>query len=424
MRATMASIYGKMDIRIREVELPPIADDEVLLKVISNGICFSTYKAVKEGTAHLRIPNNVAETPVVTGHEFAGVIEQVGEKWRHKYRPGQSCTLQAGIRYKGSEDAPGYSFPYFGGNTTYTIIPAGYLEMDCLITYDDDYYAFASMGEPVSCVLAAFHTNFHDYLEDFFVYDHLHGTLDGGQMLLMAACGPMGIAAIDYAVHGPRKPRRLVVTDINPACLARARQLISEEAAAKNGVVLTYLNPETIPDERGRLMELSEGRGFDDIIVFAVSSQLIKLGSDVLGYNGCLNFFAGPTDKQFKADINFYDIHYRRTHYIGNSGGNLDDIHEMMQLSREGKMTPEFLITHVTGLKPVPEIIMNLPNVPGGKKLVYPHVDIPLMAMEDFTKRAGENETFAKISRVLENNNMVWCKEAEQILLREKCILS
>lgn len=33
-----------------------------------------------------------------------------------------------------------------------------------------------------------------------------------------------------------------------------------------------------------------------------------------------MNFFAGPQDKQFSAPINFYDVHYAFTHYVGTSG--------------------------------------------------------------------------------------------------------
>ena len=65
MRVKMASLYGKKDIRIRETELPDLRDDEILIKVMSNGICFSTYKAAMKGEEHLRVPENVHETPVV-----------------------------------------------------------------------------------------------------------------------------------------------------------------------------------------------------------------------------------------------------------------------------------------------------------------------------------------------------------------------
>lgn len=422
MKVKMAALYGKNDIRIRETELPEIKPDEILVKVISNGICFSTYKAALKGSEHLRVPKNISECPVVTGHEFAGIIEEVGEKWKTRYYKGMSCTLQAGIRYKGSEAAPGYSFEFFGGNTTYTIIPGGYIESGCLLTYEKDYYAFASMAEPISCIISGFNTNIHEIKSDFFIYDNIHGTKEGGNLLLMAACGPMGIGAADYAIHGPRRPKRLVITDVNRERLARTKKLLPVEEAKKNGVELIYVNTETLEDTAGYLIALTEGKGYDDIILFAAIRELVELGSDIMAPDGCLNFFAGPLDTEFKANVNFYDIHYKKTHYVGNSGANLEDINEMLDLALRGKMTPEFLITHVTGLSSVPEIILNLPKIPGGKKIVYPHVDIPLMALEDFRKYASEDPVYAEIAEILEKNNNVWCMEAEKVLLSKKAL--
>ena len=79
-----------------------------------------------------------------------------------------------------------------------------------------------------------------DYMEDMFVYDNIHGTKEGGNLLLMASCGPMGIGAIDYAVHGPARPKKLVVTEINEERLKRAAQLISPKEASDYGVELIY----------------------------------------------------------------------------------------------------------------------------------------------------------------------------------------
>ena len=30
----------------------------------------------------------------------------------------------------------------------------------------------------------------------------------------------------------------------------------------------------------------------------------------ILGFDGSLNFFAGPLDKKFSANFNFYNVHY------------------------------------------------------------------------------------------------------------------
>ncbi len=45
-------LYGKNDLRLEEFDLPPIRDDEILARVISDSICMSSYKATKQGAEH------------------------------------------------------------------------------------------------------------------------------------------------------------------------------------------------------------------------------------------------------------------------------------------------------------------------------------------------------------------------------------
>ena len=58
MKTKAVRMYGKEDLRLEEFELPQIKDDEILVKVISDRICMSTYKLVEQGKnikEHLRI---------------------------------------------------------------------------------------------------------------------------------------------------------------------------------------------------------------------------------------------------------------------------------------------------------------------------------------------------------------------------------
>ena len=96
-----------MDLRLDEFELPPIKDDEMLVRVVSDTICMSTYKMAKLGVNHKRVHADVAEHPAITGHEFAGDIVEVGAKYKDKYKPGQKFTIHPAINYKGSMDSPG-----------------------------------------------------------------------------------------------------------------------------------------------------------------------------------------------------------------------------------------------------------------------------------------------------------------------------
>jgi hypothetical protein len=75
------------------------------------------------------------------------------------------------------------------------------------------------------------------------------------------------------------------------------------------------------------------------------------------------------------------------------------------------------MLTHVGGLKAAPETILNLPNIPGGKKIIYTEVDMPLIAIEDFRKHGEDDKRFIGLADICEANNNVWNLEAEQYLL-------
>ena len=157
MRTKAVRMYGKMDLRMEEFELPAIKDDEMLVRIVSDSICMSTYKMAKLGAEHKRVPANIAEHPVITGHEFAGDIVEVGAKYKDLYKPGQKFTIQPALNYKGSMDSPGYSYEFCGGDSTYCILPMEVFDADCFLPYEGDAYYQASLIEPVSCSVGAFH---------------------------------------------------------------------------------------------------------------------------------------------------------------------------------------------------------------------------------------------------------------------------
>jgi threonine dehydrogenase-like Zn-dependent dehydrogenase len=78
MKTRAVRLYGKKDLRLEEFELPAIKDDEILAKVVSDSLCMSSYKASSQGADHKRIPDNVAEYPIIIGHEFSGELLEVG----------------------------------------------------------------------------------------------------------------------------------------------------------------------------------------------------------------------------------------------------------------------------------------------------------------------------------------------------------
>ena len=151
--------------------------------------------------------------------------------------------------------------------------------------------------------------------------------------------------------------------------------------------------------------------------MFAPVRPVVEQGDAILGRDGCMNFFAGPTDSQFKAEFNFYNVHYNFTKIVGTSGGNTDDMRESLALMSAGRINPVAMITHVGGLDSVIDTTLNLPNIPGGKKLVYTGVNMPMTALTDFRAKAEDDERFGVLADICEKNNMLWSLEAEAYLL-------
>jgi threonine dehydrogenase-like Zn-dependent dehydrogenase len=413
MKTKALRLYGASDLRLEEFELPEISDDEILAEVISDSICMSTYKCATLGAQHKRVPDDVAENPVIMGHEFAGNIVKVGKNHQDKFKPGMKFTLQPALNYKGTMWSPGYSYKYFGGDCTYTIIPAEVMELGCLLEYKGESYFEASLAEPLSCSIGAFHATFHTKMG---VYHHEMGIKAGGKMVLLAGAGPMGLGMIDYTLHGDTQPSLLVVMDINQARLERARKLFPQEDTQQHGVNLIFVNSSVLENPTGYLKEISNG-GFDDVFVYAPVRPLLNMASDILGRDGCLNFFAGPTDNQFCAELNYYDVHYNSTHVIGTTGGNTNDMIEALRLTEQGRIHPAVMVSHIGGLDSAGETTLNLPAIPGGKKLIYTGISMPLTAIDDFSKLGESDERFAKLAEIVESHNGLWCTEAEKYLL-------
>lgn len=414
MKTKAVRLYGKNDLRLEEFELPAIKDDEILAHIISDSICMSSYKATIQGNAHKRVPKDIDENPVIIGHEFCGEIVEVGAKWKNKFKPGNKFSIQPALNYKGSLSAPGYSYRYIGGDSTYIIIPNEVMEMNCLLEYTGKAFFYGSVAEPMSCIVGTYHAMYHTTNGS---YVHKMGIVEGGNMAILAGVGPMGIGAIDYAIHCDRKPKLVVVTDIDDARLKRAASIYTVEEAKKNGVELVYVNTKDIENPVEHLMNYTDGKGYDDVIVFAPVKPVVEMGDKILARDGCLNFFAGPSNPAFSAEFNFYNVHYNSTHVVGTSGGNTNDMIESLQMMSSGGINPASMITHVGGLNCVAETTLNLPSIPGGKKLIYTNIELPLTAIADFREKGKTNPLFTKLADIVEKNNGLWCAEAEKYLL-------
>ena len=157
--------------------------------------------------------------------------------------------------------------------------------------------------------------------------------------------------------------------------------------------------------------------GYHDVFVFAPVSGVIEQGDSLLARDGCLNFFAGPEDSRFTAKLNFYNVHYESTHIVGTSGGNNNDMLTALTMMVDG-LDPAGLVTHIGGLNAVIDSTIHLPEIPGGKKLIYTHIDMNLTAIEDFEDLGKSNSLYHDLARITRKHEGMWSVEAEEFLLQ------
>jgi len=416
MNTLALRLYGKNDLRLERFDLPAIGEHEILADIVSNSICMSDHKATAQGPDHKRVPKDVDRHPIIIGHEFCGRILQVGRKVPGKFAPGQKYSIQPQLNIPGKEHmAPGYSFHTIGGQATQIVIPREVMELNCLLSYDGDAFFKGSLAEPVCCIIGAYKTNYHYKAGE---YVHQMGLKAGGSLAILAGAGPMGLSAVDLALHGENRPARLMVTDIDQARLDRAASIFPVSIANAGGIELHYVNTTASADPIAALKAVNGGKGFDDVLVFAPVPALVEQASALLGYNGCLNFFAGPSKPDFKAAMNFYDVHYMGHHVVGSSGGNTEDLRDALRLSAAGSINPSVMVTHVGGIDSAAQTTIDLPKIPGGKRLVYTHLSLPMTAIADFGKLGASDPIFSDLAEICDNHNGLWSTEAEHYLLQ------
>lgn len=76
MKTKAVRLYGEMDLRLDEFELPEMQDDEIMAEVVTDSLCMSSYKAITQAQKHKKVPDDISENPIILGHEFCGTIKK------------------------------------------------------------------------------------------------------------------------------------------------------------------------------------------------------------------------------------------------------------------------------------------------------------------------------------------------------------
>ena len=91
-----------------------------------------------------------------------------------------------------------------------------------------------------------------------------------------------------------------------------------------------------------------------------------------------------------------------------------------LDMMGKGLINPAAMVTHVGGLNSVADTVLNLPNIPGGKKLIYTNIDMELTAIDDFREKGKTDPFFAELADIVEKEQRLVVSRSRTVSA-EKC---
>lgn len=284
------------------VPVPTPDADHMLVRIDSVGLCFSDVKIMRQGGSHPKLyDRDLAKDPTRLGHEVSLTVIEVGDNLKDRYHPGQRLAVQPDIYQDGRSTAYGYTVP--GGLTQYHLMGAEMLETDdgaCLLPLPDTMgYAEGSTLEPWGCVMAAYTQRRR--LEP----------RTGGTMWIVGRPGDER----DYEFSsGLDAPATIVTSDV-PASVRELVESTSADVIVRDGL--------GVDDYQALVDELTDGAGFDDIVVLDPrSAATAGAVATHIARRGTLNL-VGETALDGLVDLDVGRLHYDYTAYLGGRGPDI-----------------------------------------------------------------------------------------------------
>lgn len=340
----VAMLKGKLNVSVEEMMKPLIKEDEILLKVKAASICGTDVRMYKNGY------NNVDESnPLIMGHEFAGVIEEVGSnvKEYHKNQkvalaPNMGCGV-CDLCVNGEthlcEKFDAFGITISGGFAEYVVIPAKAIQQGNIVFLEEAIsFEEASLVEPLSCVY-----NGQKRLN----------MMPGSDVLIIGA-GPIGIMHIMVAkLFGASK---IFLNDLSEERMRLAKQLIPEIILI-NGYIKEEIKKHT-------------GKGVDLCIIAAPAAVAQTQSLQYMNMNGKLLFFGGlPKDKE-NVFINSNVLHYQQLTIYGCTKQSVMDYRICSKLVNDKRIPLDKIISKKYNIDSFMEALENASNVVGLKHVI------------------------------------------------------
>jgi L-iditol 2-dehydrogenase len=275
MRA--AVLYGREDMKIEQVDIPSLAEDEVLVRVEVALTCGTDLKVWRQGS-HPRM----IHPPALFGHELAGVVETKGSAVNGGVRTGMrvvpSNSAPCNVCMYCRKGQPNLCEDLLFNNGAYAEfirIPGRIVQQNMLEIPDNVPFMDAAMVEPLACVLRGAHEI--DARE--------------GDTVVVIGCGSIGLKFIR------------ILSSRNVRVIALAKRKSQILAAERLGAVAAF-DVSLIDNPVTLVRQLTEGgRGADAVIEAVGSAKTWQWALQMVRKGGRVNLFGGcPSGTQVNFD--------------------------------------------------------------------------------------------------------------------------
>jgi L-iditol 2-dehydrogenase len=311
--------YNNKDIRIEEAPTPKPGQKEILVKIMSCGICGSDI------VEWYRLPR----APLILGHEIGGEIVEVGGSVKN-FRSGDRVFVAPKVPCMKCDYCKNEHYPVCsnikdrmpGGFAEYVLVPESLVENGTYRLPNNVTFDQSTFIEPLACVDRA---------------QRLAG-VKNDQTVMVIGCGMSGLLHIKLA---KAKKCRIIATDINEKRL---------EFAKKIGANFTISAREDVPE---RL--IAENRKKADVVILCSSAiSAVEQAWKCVDKGGVMVFFAVPgPDKVVTIPINYFwtkEIRIITSYYCGPP-----DIVDAIKRIESGEIQVDDMITHKLPLKDTAE---------------------------------------------------------------------
>ena len=319
----VAMYYNNNDVRIEEQPIPEINDKELLVKVISSGICGSD---VMEWY-------RLKKAPLVLGHEISGDIVKVGKKVK-KYKVGDRVFVTHHVPCKTCKyckedqhtlcDTLHSTKFYPGGFAQYLRVPEINVDRGTFILPDGVSYDEGTFIEPLACVVRGF---------------RIMGFKPKKTVLVLGS-GIAGLMNIKLAkAYGASK---IFATDIDDYRLKLAKKM---------GADAVINAKENVP---GQVKKYNNGNLADFVILCVGAPSAVNQAIDSVEPGGTILWFA-MTPPGVKVPIHFFDVWNKQIKMFSTYAGVEKDIVEAIELLRLKKIKVTDMISHKLPMKDTPK---------------------------------------------------------------------